>query len=330
MRAPPDESRVIRSGVFEVNLREEEIRRSGLRQKLGPQPFQVLQAMLERPGQLVTREELRQRLWPDNTFVDYELALKKCINRIREVLGDSAENPRFIETLPRRGYRFIAPIQIVSPHESTALPLAASDQQTLVVQEVKTVGSVRLAAPRRNDRTIAAVGVLMLAAAVGIAAYFVRQRRSAPGGVVVPIEALAVLPLENLSADKDSDYYAEGMTDELITQLAKISGVRVISRTSVMPFEGKRKPLQEIARALNVDAVVEGTVLRSGGRVRITAQLIQVTPERHLWAESYEREERDVLDLQAELAENVAQKISVSIRPGEPTTIPINVEAHEA
>jgi TolB-like protein/DNA-binding winged helix-turn-helix (wHTH) protein len=330
MQTSPSQSRIVKFGVFEVDLLEGQLRRSGLRQKLGPQPFQVLRVLLNRPGELVTRDELREKLWPEKVFVDYELALKKCINRIRDVLGDSAENPRFIETIPRRGYRFLAPIQQINSPGPAALPLAAPDHQTRVLPVVQASWHAKRAV-RRIHRPIAVIGVLVVTAALSVAVYFVRRQGLAHEGVATgQIKSLAVLPLENLSADRDSDYYAEGMTDELITQLAKLSGVRVISRTSVMPFEGKRKPLQEIARALNVDAIVEGTILRSEGRVRITAQLIRINPEKHLWAESYERTQRDALHLQAELAEKIARKISVSVRPDEQTGIPINVEAHEA
>ena len=325
MRARSQHSRVIKFGVFEVDLQEAEVRRDGLRQKLGPQPFQVLQALLERPGETVTREELRQRLWPENTLVDYDLALKKCVNRIREVLGDSPESPRFIETIPRRGYRFIAPLQYGGAEESASLSTA------IPRDEFPGVGETDSAKPSTHAPRFlfAAVTALVLMVCISVAVYMERRRAFTAGGTpITGIHALAVLPLENLSSDQGSDYYAEGMTDELITQVAKMSDVRVISRTSVMPFEGKRKPLDEIARALNVDAVVEGTVFRSAGRVRITAQLIQVSPEKHLWAESYNREERDVLALQADLAESIARKISASIKPGRQTT-PINIEAHE-
>jgi TolB-like protein/DNA-binding winged helix-turn-helix (wHTH) protein/tetratricopeptide (TPR) repeat protein len=328
--ALPTRSRIVSFGVFDVDLQEGEVRRAGLRQKLGPQPFQLLRILLERPGELVTRDELREQLWPDNTFVDYDLGLKRCLNRIREVLGDSAENPRYIQTIPRRGYRFIAPLQEVSPYGSAALPLTASENQTPAIPDVQAPDHAETAV-RRIRRPTAVIGALLLSTALTVAVYFARRQVPAREEVATAqIKALAVLPLENLTTDSDSDYYAEGMTDELITQLAKLNGVRVISRTSVMPFEGKRMPLQEIARALNVDAIVEGTILRSGGRVRITAQLIQIHPEKHLWAESYESPERNVLDLQGDLAENIARKISGTIRRGQQTSTPISVEAHEA
>jgi TolB-like protein/DNA-binding winged helix-turn-helix (wHTH) protein len=334
MRAPSNTSRVIRFGVFEVDSQEERILRSGLRQKLEPQPFLVLQSLLERPGELVTREELRQRLWPDNTFVNYDLALKKCINRIREVLGDSAESPRFIETIPRRGYRFIAPlsrIEEIEEQNTSASSLAKPAEPSSAIGEAQPGRSPDTVFPLGRKRITVVILTLVVAFALTVVLYFLRRGAPRPAGPgATGIKALAVLPLENLSADKDSEYYAEGMTDELITQLAKIKGVRVISRTSVMPFEGKRKSLKEVAQVLKVDAVVEGTVLRSGNRVRITAQLVQVDPEKHLWAESYDREQRDELDLQAEIAQNVARKISASITRSPQASTSVNVEAHES
>jgi TolB-like protein/Tfp pilus assembly protein PilF len=254
----------IRFGVFEVDSRAGELRKQGAKVKLQEQPFQILQVLLQRPGEIVTREELQQKIWPSDTFVDFDHGLYNAIKRLREALGDSAETPRFVETLSRRGYRF--------------------------------VGKIECDASRARS--------------------------------------LAVLPLENLSGDPEQEYFAEGMTEALITTLAKIGEIRVVSRTSIMLYKGVRKPLREIARELGVDAIVEGTVLRAGDRVRITAQLIDAAKEAHLWAESYERDLRDVLTLQSEVAQAVAREVRVKLTPQEQAHLgqvhPVDPEAYEA
>src|SRR5437016_9017766 len=254
----------VRFGAFELDQDAGELRKQGTRMKLQEQPLQMLQVLLQRPGETVTREELQQKIWPSDTFVDFDHGLYNAIKRLREALGDSAETPRFVETLSRRGYRFI--------------------------------GKIECNAPR--------------------------------------MRSLAVLPLENLSHDPQQEYFAEGLTEALITTLAKIGELRVISRTSAMLYKGVRKPLREIARELEVDAIVEGTVLRADDRVRITAQLIDAPRETHLWVESYERDLRDVLTLQAEVAQAIAQAIQVQLTPQEKAHFaqmqPVNPEAYEA
>src|SRR2546425_10284634 len=236
---------IIRFGAFELDFRASELRKQGTKIKLQEQPFQILQVLLQRPGETVTREELQQKIWPSDTFVDFDHGLYNAIKRLREALGDSADTPRFVETLSRRGYRFVGKIECDAP-----------------------------------------------------------QMRS-----------LAVLPLENLSRDPEQEYFAEGLTEALITTLAKIGELRVVSRTSAMQYKGVHKGLKDIARELEVDVIVEGTVLRAGRRVRITAQLIDAPREAHLWAESYERDLRDVLSLQTEVAQAIAREIRVKLTP---------------
>jgi len=291
-----------------------ELRKAGLRLRLPGQAFQVLQALLERPQEIVTREELRERIWPANTFVDYELALKKAVNRLREVLGDSAESPRFIETIPRRGYRFIADI--------AAPASAVGDSVEARPVTVTAAASGPLTSGRYRDRkkllkiiaglgcTFGAVVVLWLNAGRLRTRIFARSRS-------VEIQSIAVLPLENLSKDPGQEYFVDGMTDELITDLAKVGELRVISHTSVTPYKGARKSLDEIANELHVDAIVEGTVLRSGNRVRITAQLLRTAPERHLWADSYQGDLTDIFSLQDRVARSIAQEVRVSLTPEE-------------
>jgi len=255
---------VVRFGVYEVDLRAGELRKQGLRIRLPDQPFQVLAILLEHPGEVITREELQKRLWPDGTFVDFEQGLNAAVKRLREALGDSAESPHFIETLPRRGYRFCGSLATSPSH----------------------------------------------------------------------IESIVVLPLENLSRNPEQDYFAEGLTEALITSLAKIGALRVTSRTSAMRYKKSDKSLPQIARELNVDAVVEGTVQRSGERVRISAQLLHAPTDTHLWAESYDRDMRDVLALQAELAQAIAREVQIKLTPQEQAHFahlrPVDPEAYEA
>jgi len=312
----PSPPRVVKFGVFEVDFEAGEIRKAGVRQKLAGQPFQVLQVLLEHPQEIVTREELRERLWPGNTFVDYELALKKAVNRLREVLGDSAESPRFIETVPRRGYRLLGAVEAV--HRTENLPASATLPSTRRTPWKWIAGA-----------SLGTLALLLFAFNAGNL-----RTRIFAGSRPPEIHSLAVLPLNNLSGDPEQEYFAEGMTDELITDLARISALRVISRTSVMHYKGTNKTLPQIARELNADAVLEGSVQRSGDQVRIRAQLIDAASDRHLWAESYAGSLRDVLDLQNKVATEIARQIKIQVTPAEKTrlasALPVNLEAHEA
>jgi TolB-like protein/Flp pilus assembly protein TadD len=254
----------IRFGAFEADFRAGELRKRGIKVKLQEQPLQILQMLLQHPGEVVTRDELRQKIWPADTFVDFEQGLYNAVKRLRDALKDLADKPHFIETLSRHGYRFIGTID----------------------------ESVR------------------------------------------KVESLAVLPLDNLSRDPEQDYFAEGLTEALITTLAKIGELRVASRTSAMQYKGVHKSLREIARELDVDGIVEGTVLRVGERVRITSQLIDAAKESHLWAESYERDLRDVLALQSEVAQAIAREIRIKLTPQEHAQFaqarPVDPEGYEA
>jgi TolB-like protein/DNA-binding winged helix-turn-helix (wHTH) protein/Flp pilus assembly protein TadD len=319
-----DPPRRLRFGVFEVDLRTGELTKRGLRVRLQGQPFQVLAMLLEQPGELVTREELRGRIWP-RTVVDFDHGLNKAISKIRDALDDAGDNPRFVETVARRGYRFLAEVAASKgpdgQREAASLGIA---------------GPVDPADARPSDtRTrfalawkLSTVGLaLVIAAAL---AWFLNSRTaSAP-----KIRSLAVLPMENLSGDASQDYFTDGMTDELITHLAQIRALRVISRTSVMTYKSVRKPVAEIARELNVEAVVEGSVLRSGERVRITAQLIQVPADKHVWAQSYEGDVRDTLAVQNRIARDIAEQIRVTLSRQEQaaleTSKTVNPEAYEA
>src|SRR6202158_1461311 len=305
MLATPTQSRILKFALFEVDLEAGELRKSGMRQKLAGQPFEVLRLLLERPQEIVSREELQQRIWPKDTFVDYDLALRKAITRLREALGDSAESPRFIETIPRRGYRFIA---AVNGNGSAAL--SATEPPSKVETETEPRASRRI---MRIGIVLGFGAAVLLGAVLALTPAKFRQRFS-DKSTVPPIRSIAVLPLQNLSADPAQEYFSDGMTDALITDLAQIGSVKVISRTSSMQYKQTKKSLPEIARELNVDGIVEGTVQRSGDHVRITAQLIQGPADIHLWANSYERDVRDVLSLERDVAEEITHQIRAQLR----------------
>ena len=264
MHNSPSSSQPIRFGAFEFDLRARELRKQGAKIKLQEQPFQVLAMLLEHPGEVVTREALRSRLWHSDTFVDFDHGLNKAINKLREALEDSVETPHLIKTLAKRGYQF--------------------------------VGDLKCSQER--------------------------------------IESLLVLPLENLSGDPQQEYFADGLTEALITKLARVSALRVLSRTTAMHYKGVRKPLPEIARELRIEGVVEGTVLRSEGRVRICARLIHASTDTHLWAESYERDMRNILGLQSEVAQAIAREVQVKLTPQDQAHFaempPVDPEAYEA
>ncbi len=311
---PANPNRLVHFGVFQLDLHAGELRKRGLKIRLPHQSLQILACLLERPGEVVTREELRQELWSADTFVDFDMGLSSAVKKLRSALGDSAESPRFIETLPRCGYRFIGLADGMT--EAMAFPAPAARRLPL-----RSIVSV----------TVAVIAVLAVLA--GLNARHWRDQllvwTNPP-----PIRSIAVLPLQNLTGDPAQEYFVDGMTDALITQLAQTGDLRVISRTSVIQYKEAKKPLPVIARELNVDGVVEGAVVRSGQRVRITAQLIDARTDRHLWARSYERDLHDVVALQAEVAQAIAEAVEVRLTPKGRARLPsprqVNPEAHEA
>jgi len=310
-----------------LDLKRYQIRRDGSVLRIEKIPMELLILLVEKKGDLVSREEIIERLWGKDVFLDTEQGINTAIRKIRLALSDVSEQSRFVQTVVGKGYRFIGPITVV---KNGSAPTEAPDQPHLASVTVPP----KATAPRRSLLKSALALVVVTALAVLLAFGFnflgVRQRLFARN---LKIRSIAVLPLENLSGNPAEDYFAEGMTDELITNLAKVSSLRVISRTSVMRFKGARRPLPEIARALNVDAVVEGSVVRSGNRVRITAQLIYAATDRHLWAEEYERDQRDVLQLQSEVARTIAQEIRAALTPQERLRLvsrgAVNPEAYE-
>ena len=321
------QARRLRFGVFEADLGVRELTKLGRLLPLQEQPFLLLAMLLENPGELVTREELRARLWPQ-TVVDFDHGLNKAISKIRDALGDSAENPRFIQTVARRGYRFLADVMVVGDGEAeTALPGTASRENPSVDSQTPVDPARTKPRSRRTAAwAIAAATVLLLSAAI------VMWVRSTSNSSLPSIRSLAVLPLENLSGNASQDYFADGMTDELITQLAQIPDLRVISRSSMMTYKQSREPLADIAHELDVQAVVEGGVMRSGDRVRITAQLIRVPADEHMWAHSYEGDVRDTLVLQNQVAEAIANQIRVTVSSQRPVQHPkaVNAQAYDS
>jgi TolB-like protein/DNA-binding winged helix-turn-helix (wHTH) protein/tetratricopeptide (TPR) repeat protein len=310
-------SKSVHFATFDLDLQSGELWKSGRKIRLPHQSFQILARLLERPGELVSREELRQILWPGGTFVDFEVGLSSAVKKLRDALGDSAENPRFVETVPRFGYRFIAPLNGsgASANLSTSVP-------PLPANTAVASGSVTIpthADPRRRLRVVAALTLLALTGGVALWSSDARNRLrgfTRPS----PIQSIAVLPLENLTGDPAQEYFADGLTDALITDLAENTDLRVISRTSTASYKATKKPLPPlptIGRELNVDGVIEGAFVRSAGRVRVTAQLIDARTDRHLWAQSFDRTVDDLVALQNDLAHAIAQAImgNLTARP---------------
>lgn len=300
----PSPARRVRFGAFEVDLQSGELRKHGLKIKLQDQPFQILALLLERPGRLVTRDEIRQKLWAADTFVDFDVGSNTAMKRLRDALNDSADSPRYIETLPRKGYRWIASVESV-PAVDPALQLEHPVEPPAQIATMRSVQFWLIAG------TLAA----LLALSVGFNLGGLRQRLLRTNART--LQSIAVLPLENLTGDSAEEYFADGMTEALIADLGKIGQLRVISRTSVMRYKGTKKSVQEIARELQVDALVEGTIARSGDRVRVTANLIQASPEKHLWADRFERDLPDVLALQDDVSRAIANGIRIRLTPQE-------------
>ena len=314
-----DRTRRTRFDAFEVDMRAGEVRKHGIRLKLHRQPFQVLSLLLEHPGDVVTREELRQKLWPGDTFVDFDTGLNSAVKKLRDALCDSAEEPRYIETLPRRGYRFIAQVQNgdlstgVAPIDSLAvIPLRPNPNEKGLRAERPADGEVDV----RPTGTSRARLWLVLGGVAGlalIAVTYVMLRGHTGHTTQTKIRSLAVLPLSNLSGDSTQEYLADEMTEELCGRLARIHDLRVISRTSVMRFKGTKLSVPEIARTLGVDALVEGSVIRQGSRIRVHAQLIRASTDEHLWADEYDGELGDVLALESEVAQSIARRVEVKV-----------------
>ena len=292
---------MLRFGPFALDPETGELRRDGVLVPLAPQPFRLLLALAERPGELVTREELRSRVWDDGTFVDYERGLNFCVLQARTALGDDAKRPRYIETLPKRGYRFIGRGAAGSqPAESQAGGLRARRSTSIVAM------------------AIAVIAILLAAA------WQLRPAPAKPDKIM-----LAVLPFDDLSGG--APHFADGMTEELITYLGRLrpGQLGVIARTSTNEYRGTKKSVREIARELGVDYVVEGSVRREGANVRVTAQLIEAERQTHVWAESFDRTGAAALAVQQDVAEQIARALRVELLD-QPALTAKSPEAHEA
>jgi TolB-like protein/DNA-binding winged helix-turn-helix (wHTH) protein len=297
-----------RFGPFAIDYSTGELLKRGRKIRLQNQPFQILAMLLERPREIVTRETLRQKLWASDTFVDFDHGLNNAINRLREVLGDSAENARYIETLPRRGYRFIAPIEdgpLQLPRDS---PLALQPPPSLTPE-------LPLQLQQLPWRWSLKAVVLSLAALLLLSFLFAGWSYSRWGGPLLKsaghgtISSVAVLPLENLTGDPAEDYLADGLTDALTTQLAQVRGLRVTSRTSAVQYKKQKEPLPRIARDLGVDAVVEGTLQRVGEHLSISLQLIEAKTDQHLWARNYERDSHQLPNWKTDAAQDIVRQV---------------------
>ena len=313
-------NRKYRFGPFEVHTNAREVLKNGARVKLLGQPYLILEVLLSRAGQVVSREEIREAVWPADTFVDFEHGLNSSVRKLRQVLSDSADNPSYIETLPRLGYRFIAPVTIVA--EAPERPDGTSAGLPVAISPPPASAEPREPVPWLSTRW--KLRTLYLAAAVVLAVIFIGFAQSR-GWVTLPFSSrkpaaktsapakrfssIAVLPLQNLSNDPAQEYFVDGITDELITDLAQLGTLRVISRTSVMHYKGGNKTVPEIGRELGVEALVEGTVERVGDRVRIRVQLIDTASDHHLWSRSFDRKLEDVLLLETTAAHDIAAGI---------------------
>ena len=329
-------------GEFSLQCDKFELTRRGRRLKLERKPLELLILLVTKHGQVVTRAEIANLLWKQEVFVDTEHGINTAVRKIRQVLGDTADLPRFLQTISGSGYRFIASVTEVLPQVHESSPAAkiedpAAPPNGTAAPEVLAPGKLSVApagdttGERRRRRWL--IAVACASAVIAIAAAFsgghslaarVLHRNS-----VAAINAVAVLPLQNLSGDPGQQYFADGMTDELITELARIPHFRVASRTSVMAYKGSPRTLPDLARELGVDAIVEGSILRAGDRVRITAQLIDARTDRHLWAQSFEGSAADILALQDSVARQIANQASFAVSPPPPRA-PVNPAAYDA
>lgn len=316
---------ILRFGLFELDVKAGQLRKSGMRIRLAQQPVQLLAMLVERPGEVVTREELRQGLWPQDVFVDFDHGLNKCVQKLRDALGDLADSPRYIETIPRVGYRFIAPVGSSARPATQERDGPAAQNGSYPAKQAGTAEAFHGKPGRKWLWLWLALTGCVILLAVGTVWLVDRgqQRLNAP------IHSLAVLPLDNLSGDRGQDYFADGMTDELTTMLARDSTLRIVSRTSAMQYKGVHRPLREIAAALGVDGIVEGSVERSGDKVHMTLQLIQGPSDTHVWAESYDRDANDLVSLPDDAAMEIAKRTN-STAANHARVRYVSPEAHDA
>lgn len=305
-----------RFGPYELRARTRELYKHGIRVKLRPQAFQVLQAMVERSGDVMTREELQRLLWPGQTFVDFEHGLNNSIRELRGVLSDSADEPRYIETLPKLGYRIIVPVSVDKPAlvNTVAAPSPDARIPAVAPEEVSRVRMLRRPVPW-PWAILASIAIILM---VGLGVYVRWSRSRARAQASSARAMLAVLPFENLTGDPSQEYFSDGLTEEMIGQLGRLDPQRigVIARTSVMHYKHTQAPLQQIASELGVQFVLEGSVRHDSDKVRVSAQLIQVKDQTHLWSRQYDRELNNLLTLQGEVAQEIADDIVLTLHDG--------------
>ena len=327
MATQPTSSALVRFADFKLDLRTGDLHRDGASLKLQPQPARVLVMLVSRAGEIVTRQELAKEVWGSETFVDFEQGLNFAIRQIRAVLEDDADRPRFVETLPKRGYRFIGQTRNVPSELPMPVTLPEGVQETVrpFTQQAKQRWQPASRVTIVTAATILVVGGVLL---FGLRSRVFHAKAPSLSPYATAIRSIAVLPLDNLSKDSGQDYFSDGITDALTTELAQIGSLRVISRTSAMHFKGSRETLTEIGRRLNVEGIVEGSITRSENRVRITAQLIDAHTDRHLWAKTYEKDLKDVLDLQDEVARDIAAEIRIRLTPQEQSRLTASRETN--
>lgn len=291
---------------FELDPVSYELRRSGIPIKLEPTPFAILSLLIEQRGELVSRQQIVERIWGKGVFLDTDNSINGGIRKIRLALNDDPENPRFIQTVTGRGYRFVAAVEENKPQTPAAAPTLA----VMKPAQREKKAEPGLFRKLRFAVTLAASLILVLVLVLWLVPKIAHRTTAS-----APIRSIAVLPLENLSGDSSQDYFADAMTDELITDLAKVGALQVTSRTTVTLYKHTNKTLPEIARELHVDGIVEGSVMRSGQRVRITAQLINGSADKHLWADTYEQDLGDALRLQSDVAQAITQQVRAQLTP---------------
>ncbi len=326
MRLGTQNPSVIRFENYELDLAAEELRKQGSSLKLQPQPFKILAYLASRPGELITRQELRDHVWPGDTFVDFDLAINQAIKQIRAVFNDDAERPRVIATLPRRGYRFIAKTTLTA---AAGAPLPQDSSESPEESAKNLAGSTPLVSHTSRARAWVALGAVVLLIAVVIAYRFATPRRPATQMRIV------VLPFQNLTGDPSQEYFADGMTEEMISQLGAMNPNRlgVIARTSAVKYKNSGKGIDQIGHELGVEYVLEGSVREAGSHVRVTAQLIRVSDQMHVWSESFDRAFKDVVELQSNVAQAIARRIDVGLgqrRAAPPPATQAGWEAYSA
>jgi TolB-like protein/DNA-binding winged helix-turn-helix (wHTH) protein len=304
MEALSSSGRRVRTGLFEIDLSSGEVHREGRKVPLQEQPFRVLAVLLERPGEVVTREELQARLWPADTYVGFDEGLNTAIRKLRVAFGDSANNPRFVETVPRRGYRFVAPTNDVATSRSQHSESVAGK-----------IAEIPRAQPSGRKWLSVTAAVVLLAILVSVT--YLKRFRSPTNLTAQKRVMLAVLPFQNMSNDPGQEYFSDGLTEETITDLGQLSPehLGVVARTSAMAYKHTNKTISQIGHELGVDYILEGSVRREGGEARVSAQLIRVSDQTHLWAQNYQRELHDVLQIENELGTAIARQVQGNLTP---------------